>query len=48
MGNRPNAYLKEIKEEFIKNTDIKIIAKKFSLSRSHIYNLRGRWEEGEL
>ena len=48
IGNRPNKDLDLIKEEFKKETSIKIIAKKYNISRSHVYNLRARWEDDDL
>ncbi len=48
IGNRPNKDLELIKEEFKKKTSIKAIARKYNISRSHVYNLRARWEEDDL
>ncbi|KKL20994.1 hypothetical protein LCGC14_2449940 [marine sediment metagenome] len=48
IGNRPNENLDLIKEDFKKKTSIKAIARKYNISRSHVYNLRARWEDDDL
>ena len=48
IGNRPNKNLDLIKEDFKEEISIKVIAKKYNISRSHVYNLRARWEDDDL
>lgn len=48
IGNRPTKDLPKIKEEFEKGTSIRAISKMFNTSQSQLYNLRRRWEDGDL